>query len=402
MRSATPARSVAILLGALALLTASRASPEPVDERCIHRNPAVAQGDTYVIGAWNLQTFSHNLPRVYEDREFPERSQTDYDYIAQRIRDLDVKILLIEEVYTRGRGPLLDVSSRTDGEGTGQIRRESEPLVGLLDALGRIDGAPRYQSRFGGSRRKARPNEFEVVIYDPTAATLLATCVGKAFKGDLAPVFFHFQLKKSGRAMNDLVVVGINLPEEGEDDPLRHDDAIQHIIRQFAELKKPPAGIDYSRRSEACIPADEEDLAILGVVGRDISLSTEDTSVRVSTIRKLVEQPDLALLDSNDYEESQYAENPPVAKRRHDFVIVSKLAGCAKYNFDKGKPRRGLGGEEVALCPADIRNDVATPDPWTYIRRGSDHLPVTMRVKLMRDTDGDLDPVECTAFERED
>lgn len=60
-----------------------------------------------------------------------------------------------------------------------------------------------------------------------------------------------------------------------------------------------------------------------------------------------------------------------------DYIIASRFGGNL----------RGLVGEEVTVDSATVHTELLPPNPEDFRRLQSDHLPVTVRVKVMADTD---------------
>jgi endonuclease/exonuclease/phosphatase family metal-dependent hydrolase len=151
--------------------------------------------------------------------------------------------------------------------------------------------------------------------------------------------------------------VGVHLAS-GQQKNKNHDQAMKMIVQELAAAKA----------KGWCIPPDENDIVIAG----DFNASRFDDSEE-KFWGEMEQHGWDVLADAPNYPATRLAGVPLKPKSQIDYVIVTKGNG-------------GLGGEECVQTVAKVHSELAV-EPDTFREHGSDHLPVTIRVKVMDDTD---------------
>lgn len=318
---------------------------------------AVAPQATYVIACWNLEHFHDGATRGFPEYKYggptyPARGQSDYDHIASIIQDLDLKIIALSEIFAK-------TVTVTDGEAEFQDERSPE-LERLIDAIDERHFDYVIGSA-GGSQRLA-------ILYDTGAVDLTASWemnfpnIKVQGKGlfDRQPLVGHFRFKQGSSEKNDLAVVAVHLAS-GQFNNKNHDKAMEMIREEIAE----------ARRQGWVIPEDENDIVIMG----DYNANRFDDKEEVFWDDMEESGWDVLADRKEQYPPTRLSGHPLRLKgSRIDYIIITK--GDA-----------GLGGEEIDAAQAFVHEELIAGDAEEYRRRASDHLPVTVRVKVMADTD---------------
>lgn len=308
---------------------------------------------TYVVGSWNLEHFHEGTTRGFPENtrggpSYPGRTQNDYEAIAAIIETLEVRILVLEEVYARE----VEVDGETD------IRsQEVERLIGIL-------GPSNYDYVVGESGR----SQHIAILYDERFVRLNAACecdlpnerVGNKSLFDRQPLIAHFTFLDGGEARNDLAIVGLHLAS-GQSRTTNHDRAMELLVDELRQ----------ARTDEDCIPPDENDILITG----DLNANRFDN--RREQFWDRMENNGWDVLGDNDanYPATRLSGHPlGFHDSKLDYIIVTRNG-------------QGLGGEEVRARQATIHTDLVGTDPVSFRRNASDHIPVTVQVRVMDDTD---------------
>lgn len=307
--------------------------------------------DELRIGAWNLEYFAEDKKRGFPENTrggptYPPRTREDLAYIAEVIRRLNLRILVLSEVAGRR------VSGR---DGSTGIR--STMLDRLTEALG-----PEYAYEIaasGGAQRIA-------LLWDRRAARLNRVCecafdapkVGGDALFARQPLIGHFTLLEAGAAMNDLSVVGVHLAA-GQENAQNHDEAMRRLTDTL------------ERGGDAvCVPSGERDIVIMG----DFNANRFDRwqeSFWDTMERGMWD----VLADDAGYPATRLSGVPlRLRESRIDYIIITDQPG-------------GLQGEEIAMTTAEVHTELIGDAPEEFRRKASDHLPVTVRLKIMCDTD---------------
>jgi endonuclease/exonuclease/phosphatase family metal-dependent hydrolase len=334
--------------------------PCPSDEQAA----PVADEDavpTYVIGCWNLEHFHDGARRGFPETpsKIPPRTESDYVAIAAMIERLELKIVVLSEI---------NAAETRVVEGEGEEAEEFEDIRSPeLERLMNILGAEFYDYTVGESGEAQRI----AVLYDKRSAELNATWemdlpnirIQKKSICDRQPLVAHFTLLDGGQKKNDVAVVGVHLAS-GQANNKNHDKAMELVQENIA----------MARLEGWCIPKDENDVLIMG----DFNASRFDRYKE--KFWDEMEQSDWDVLaDDDSYSPTRLSwpkDKPKLGLwvSRIDYVICTDGNG-------------GLQGEEVGQPTADVHAELVE-DADEFRSKASDHLPVTVRVKVMEDTDG--------------
>lgn len=321
---------------------------EPCGSPAPTTQPAAASGGAYLIGTWNLEHFSDTSNRGFPENtkggpSFGPRTDDDYRFIAKVITDLDIKILLMQEIGGR------------DEDGVARSR-EVERLIAALGSD--------YDYRIASSGGKQRI----AILFDRRAARLNRWCElelentkvqGKGLF-ERQPLVAHFTLLEGGQPRNDLAVVGVHLAA-GQHLTQNHDQAMTRLRAEIDEL----------RASAECIPDDENDVLIAG----DFNANRFDNKRESFWADYESSGWDVLGDDAAAYPPTRLSGNPLALRTsKIDYIIVT--AGP-----------RGLSGEEIEPDRVTIHEELVGQDAVEFRRRASDHIPVTVRVRVMDDTD---------------
>lgn len=312
---------------------------------------------TYVVGTWNLEWLKDGKDRGFpEDRwggpSYEERTLEDYDRIAALIESIDFKILLLQEINGERR--------EVDGEEE-HASVELDRLVGIL-------GHANYDYIIGSSGRSQRI----AIFYDKRYVQL--NCHGEmnfpteVIQGKQVfyrqPLFAHFTFLYQGQPMNDLVVVGVHLAS-GQAKARNHDRAMQKIVEKIRE----------ARDDEWCIPQGENDI----LIGGDFNANRWDDHNEVFWDELERTGWDVLADDPSTYSPTRLSGKPSdyqlkFRNSRIDYIIATK-------------GNKGLAGEEIMANQALVHRNLAENNPDNFRCHASDHVPVTVQVKVMQDND---------------
>lgn len=303
---------------------------------------------SYVIGSWNLEHFKDGAGRGFPENGFGgpsygSRAEADFRNIARIITsDLSAKILILNEI-----------------NGISGERRSTEldRLVGLLGDTWKYEltlsgGAQRVAILFdSASVRREACQEFVVAQERVNGSDIFAR--------DPLACRFTF-LEAGGQAKNDMLVVGLHLAS-GQDKVSNHNRAMEVLITRLR-----------TALSDGTFPAGETDIFI----GGDLNASRYDN--RVENFWDSLDSAQLRFLtlspeDGSDYPGTRLAGVPLFPRSQIDYLIASNLAG-------------GLGADLVQLG-GHVHAELVTDGFDDFRERVSDHLPVTVRVRLVHDDD---------------
>jgi endonuclease/exonuclease/phosphatase family metal-dependent hydrolase len=303
---------------------------------------------SYVVGAWNLEHFHEGAKRGFPEGTIRARRDSDYQFIASLIKQIDAKILVLEEI----NGELVDIVD--DEEGPTEVVRSPE-LDKLIGFLG--DSYDYVIADSGGSQRIALLFDTKFVQLNEACETDFTNTEVQG-KGlfDRQPLYGHFTFLENNQERNDLVVVGVHLAS-GQHLNRNHDQAMKRIVRELAE----------ARAEGFCIPDDEFDVLIAGDFNANRFAGAKET------FWNKMENSGWDVLgdDGDNYSATRLSGKPLGLKSsKIDYIIVSK----------------GLAGREVATQDPTIHTDlISTPDQFRL--KASDHLPITVKVKVTADAE---------------
>ena len=308
---------------------------------------------SFAVGTWNLEHFHEGAARGFPENTYEHagpsygsRTQQDYETVASIIESIGARILVLEEINA--------AKVTVDGESA----MRSAELDRLITILG--------TSNYGYAVSESGDAQHIAILYDKRAVRLNAVCetdfpnqeVGGKSLFDRQPLFAHFTAVNQGQDMNDLVVVGVHLAS-GQQLTENHDEAMQKIVEE----------LDVARSDGRCIPADEHDILIAG----DFNASRFDTMVESFWADLEAHGWDVLADSATTYSPTRLAGVPLQPKSVIDYIIVTKGG-------------KGLAGEEVTDAMATVHTDlVGNPD--SFRQHASDHIPVTVQIKRMPDTD---------------
>lgn len=303
--------------------------------------------ESIVIGTWNLE-WLHNG----KNRGFPEytrggptygpRTDSDYRLLAETIRDrLMAGILVLSEI-------------------NGATPARSNELDRLIRELGGRWGY--YLAPSPGQQRLA-------VLFDSNAA-ICSRCLemevpNRKIQGkdifDRNPLVCSFTLTDQDQAgRNDLLLVAVHLAS-GQDLNANHDTAMAVLSRTLEKMMR-----------DGTFKQAERDVLIAG----DFNASRYDNkpeSLWTGTSPGYFQFRTLSPENGEDYPGTRLAGVPLAPVSQIDYIMVSACAG-------------GLT-EEIAEPSARVRTDLLPADFNEFRKHLSDHIPVTVKVRITADRD---------------
>lgn len=305
------------------------------------------------VGAWNLEHFQkgtkgRGFPEYIGAEGIPDRTDADYQYVADIIKNLSLKVLVLEEINGK------------DSEEEGDEVRSAE-----LDLLTQKLGTDRYAYIIGSTGRTQRI----AILYDRSAVFLESSCEaalpnekvdGKSLF-DREPLLAYFKVFSEGVEMNDFVVVGVHLASI--QDLVHNHDRAMHMIVDWLKQTQSVSG---------CIPPGERDVIIAG----DFNANRFDNKKEVFWDE--MEAGDWNVLaDDASYPATRLSGKPPEQRNSAiDYIIISKGLG-------------GLDGEEVHQVVPTIHSELVSlaGGGMAFRRKASDHLPLSIHLDVRADTD---------------
>ena len=309
---------------------------------------------TYRIGTWNLEHFHSTKTRGFPESpgRYGPRGKRNYEYIASVIKNLDIKILALQEI-----------NAEYDEDYDGYLSPE---LDDLLTELG--SDYDYVIGTTGGTQHVA-------ILYNHKFAELNTFCetsfrnyrVQKKGLFDRQPIYGHFTFLDGTTEKNDLVVMSVHLAS-GQHNYKNHKRAMNRIVREIKD----------DRAEEFCIPSDEYDVVIMGDYNAnrfdnhdeefwdDMERNNKwdvlggDTAATYSPTRLSGKNKPLDLYNS-----------------RIDYIIVTSHS----------RRHKGLSGEEIVPNDLTIHTELLSIGNDEFRELASDHLPVTVEVKVISDTD---------------
>ena len=304
---------------------------------------------TYRIGTWNLEYLRDGSWRGFPESthggpSYPPRSDSDYQLIADVITtQLDVKILVLNEI---------------NGHAGGQSD-ELDRLVGHLGdsweyVLGQSGGSQRVAILFDEDFvQRGACDEFEIAELEVEGKDVFAR----------NPLACRFTLlDAAGTAQNDLLVVGLHLAS-GQYLTDNHNQAMG-ILRERL----------HTALLDNTFPSDERDI----LIGGDLNASRYDNDEEnfwsgydsgTEGLLFTALSPD----DGTQYPGTRLAGVPLFPRSQIDYLFASTA-------------ERGLGEELVQLM-AEVHIELLNGGIDEFREHLSDHLPVTVRIRVTSDTD---------------
>jgi endonuclease/exonuclease/phosphatase family metal-dependent hydrolase len=321
---------------------------------CSPAAPAGPTGESYTVGCWNLEHFDGSSTRGFPENgnggpTYGPHSQADLATIASVIEALNAKLLILEEV-----------GGREVQDDDGDEVSKSEVLERLINVLG--------SNNYGYAIASSGDAQRIAILYDKRAVRLNSVCeadfpnIEVNGKGlfDRQPLLAHATFLRNGQPMNDLVVVGVHLAS-GQQHAKNHDQAMKMLVDFIAE----------QRTQGVCVPQAEMDVFIAG----DFNANRFDSHKETFWAELEGNGWDVLADDGTAYSPTRLSGVPLALNRSQiDYVIVS--AGP-----------HGLQGDEVTAAMATVHKELIGTSANDYRAHISDHLPVTVDVKVMSDTD---------------
>ena len=304
-----------------------------------------------VVGCWNLEHFHDGASRGFPENtrggpSYPARTQSDYEAIAAIIENLEVRILVLEEIYAQ--------------EVQGSVEMQSLEVEKIIHILGEDN----YSYIIGHSGR----SQHIALLFDQRYARLNAEYefnlpderINSKWLFDRQPLVAHFTLLNGSQTMNDIAVVGVHLAS-GQPKRKNHDRAMELIVEEIENL----------RLNEICIPTDENDILIMG----DFNANRFDSYDEEFWDDMEGNGWDVLADNDSDYPATRLSGHPlKLDKSKIDYIIVTK-------------GNHGLFGEEITEAQALVHTGLINPNAEAFRGFASEHLPVTIRIRVTTDTD---------------
>jgi endonuclease/exonuclease/phosphatase family metal-dependent hydrolase len=302
---------------------------------------------SYVVGAWNLEWFSNTASRGFPEKNqggpsYGPRTDADYVTIAQTIRDrINAKILVLSEIR-------------------GATATRSDELDRLLQKLG---------GRWGYYLAPSSNPQRLAVLFDSSAVNC-TRCIEIAvaereiqsadiFDRDPLVCSFTF-LDHTGTPRNDLLVVAVHLAS-GQGLNVNHDTAMAVLSRKLSAVT-----------SDGTFSSSEKDVLIAG----DFNASRYDNKTEIfwdNTSPTSFKFKTWSPADGDDYPGTRLAGVPLLPTSKIDYIMISGRTG-------------GLT-DEIVEPSARVRIDLLPADFDLWREHQSDHIPVTVQIRIVADND---------------
>ena len=324
-------------------------------------NPAPTPStNSYVIGCWNLEHFGLTSTRGFPENTrggptYPMRDAASYRKIANTIsQKLNAQLLLLSEI--KGENIVED----------GDTLARSESLDRLLREL---PNSYDYTIGYAGGKQRLAflYNTNTVEVHEVLEFQVLNKQVQGKGTFDRKPLAAYVTLKSGTTNRNDLVIVGVHLAS-GQRNNKNHDAAMKEVRRQIKGLQA-QGDLGGSK---------EQDILIMG----DFNANMFQAPIEQFFLT-MDDTPDTAngfwdVLAGDNYPVTRLSGTPlKLRSSTIDYIISSRFGGTLK----------GLVGEEITAKSATVHTELLPTNRETFRKLQSDHLPVTIRVKVMADTD---------------
>ena len=302
---------------------------------------------SYLVGTWNIEYLKEGHTRGFPEYTqggptYDPRTLEDYYKIAEVIQnDLDAKIMILNEI-------------------NGQSTSYSEELEKLVNILGN-----HWQYRLsstGNSQRIAFLYDTMFVraqkIFD---INIEEKIVDNKDIFDRDPIVGYFQFKiGNGELKNDLIIIGLHLAS-GQTKLDNHNEAMNQLREKLIALVQ-----------DGEVPSNEKDI----LIGGDFNASRYDNYIEEFWNDYIPDDYDLITLApefSEEYLATRLGGVPLHPKSKIDYLMASKIEG-------------GLF-EELTQATATVHHELLGSDFNEFRKSMSDHIPVTIRIKLTDDND---------------
>jgi len=305
--------------------------------------------ECHTVATWNLEHYSFSRKRGFPEYTrggptYPARKPLQRKAVAEAVRTkINARIVVLNEIDGKGTENGLTIL----GELVKSLGSSWKSRIGLEGRNQRI--AVVWDSRF------ARLNAYrEITVEEVTVDEK------DIFERD--PLLAHFTLLKDGQPMNDLLVVGLHLAS-GQHMVLNHDAAMARLRKELKAL----------RGSDPVLPASEADILIAG----DLNANAFDEH-QEQFFEDFNRGDWRVLAREGSYPATRLAGVPLNYGDPIDYVLATA----------KSDEFGGLLGEELLQPKARVWTDLIEDGDFAEFREiYSDHLPVSVCVRLMKDTD---------------
>lgn len=329
---------------------------------------------TYTIGTWNLEHFSvkgtRGFPERRGSRAYPPRTEDDLRKIATIITErLGAQFLSLNEID--------GTEAQQEGE-TVQASEKLDELLALLPETWTYEIAKSgddIRVAFFWDRAKVRLDEIVEITVPRQLVEDRKTPGAQPSPKDIFdrdPLVAKITLlapSPSGGtqslAMNDLVVVGVHLASE-QWRSNNHDTAMNLLRQNLVALQQAGqlGGLD------------EHDILIMG----DMNANAFTPPVEQFFLEMDASNSPWDVLVDDDYPPTRLSGTPlRLRTSQIDYIIASRFGG----------QRHGLSGDEVTETSAKVHVEIVDDEggPDEYRKSISDHLPVTVKVRVVPDSD---------------
>ncbi len=302
---------------------------------------------TLVVGCWNLEHFNDGRTRGFPEYRwggptYPSRTDEDFRFIADVIEThLNASLLILSEI---------------DGQNSGR----SDELDRLVSLLG--DNWAYELGRSGDPQRLA-------VIYD-TDRLFRGVCTdfvvperrvqgADIFARDPLACMFTC-LDENGQEQNDFIVVGLHLAS-GQRNNRNHNEAMSVLENRLEQAL-----------ANGTFPQGENDILIMGDLNANRYDSSEENfweGYDVDNLNFLTLSP----ADGEEYPGTRLSGVPLYPRSKIDYILASGAAN-------------GMTSSIVQLI-ANVHTELLVIGFDDFRRQASDHIPVTIRVRVMDDDD---------------
>lgn len=305
--------------------------------------------ECYTVATWNLEYYSFSRTRGFPEYTrggptYPAREAQQRKAVAKAIRTgINAKIVVLNEIDGKG----LENGLTILGDLVKSLGSAWKYRIGTEGRNQRI--AVVWDSRF------ARLNAFKEIMVEEVT-------VDKKDIFERDPLLAHFTLLKDGEPMNDLLVLGLHLAS-GQHMVLNHDAAMARLRRELKVL----------RGNDPVLPASEADILIAG----DLNANAFDNHLE-QFFEDFNRGNWRVLAKEASYPATRLSGVPLNYGDPIDYVLATA----------KSNEFGGLLGEEVLETEAKVWTDLIEDGDFAKFREiYSDHLPVSVCVRLMKDTD---------------
>lgn len=314
---------------------------------------------SYVVGCWNLEWF-----KAGKSRGFPEDGNGGPHLSART----DAQVAMIADVIATSLGAQLLVlneingTSGTDPDGDQiQVSPELDGLVSQLPA------GWKYVIASSGEQQRVALlfNAQSVRVNEIVEFTVPPRRIQSKDIFERDPLAAHVTFLQAGVPRNDLVIVGLHLAS-GQDNNRNHDEAMQELQLRLND----------AQAHGQLGGTQEHDVLLMGDLNANMfSPPAEHFFVDMDE----VDGP-WDVLASDGYPPTRLSGVPlALNSSRIDYIIASRV----------NEMRHGLVGDEVIDTSATVNTPLIQQHGGadSYRRDLSDHVPVTISVRVIQDND---------------